>query len=42
MKKVNDIIIQKLLEQCKYIKWKNVKSVDELKKENKNDKYKNR
>ena len=29
MKKVNDNIVQKLLEICKYIKWKNVSSEKE-------------
>lgn len=35
MKKADDIIIQKLLEMCKYIKWTNVESFEDLDK-NKN------
>lgn len=33
MKKADAILIQKILEQCKYIKWKNVENFDDLSKE---------
>ena len=37
MTKPDNLMIEKLLEMCKYIKWKNVESFDELEKEKENE-----
>lgn len=40
MKKVDDTIIEKILDMCKYIKWKNVEDFNLLNEEKNNERNK--